>query len=149
MVVTLCFVCTWTLIIFACCRLWAIGKEGITRLKRLHQIPCSRCQFFTGDYRLKCTVYPIKALSEDAIDCLDYEPQSYADMIARKSSLHKKTFSLPNDNSQNIRRSTALGEFRRSYAASAQNSAFVLVVMKCAKSFCTANKSVRLSSLLF
>ena len=90
MVVTLCFVCTWTLIILGCCRLWVTCKEGITRLKRLHQIPCSSCQYFTGDYRLKCTVHPIKALSEDAIDCLDYESRSYGDMIAWKPQLHKK-----------------------------------------------------------
>ncbi|MEB3884716.1 hypothetical protein LKE08_14890 [Lyngbya sp. CCY1209] len=48
-------------------------KEGLDRLKKLHQIPCSRCAFFTGDYRLKCTIHPCKALSEEAIGCLDYE----------------------------------------------------------------------------
>lgn len=56
--------------------LWSIGQalmQGWANLQRLHQIPCSRCTFFTGDYRLKCTVYPDKALSEEAIDCLDYE----------------------------------------------------------------------------
>lgn len=55
----------------------AIGlavRDGYIRLRRLHQIPCSRCAFFTGDYRLKCTVHPCTALSEDAIDCIDYEP---------------------------------------------------------------------------
>lgn len=51
-------------------------QDGIIRLKRLHQVPCSRCAFFTGDYRLKCAVHPCKALSEAAIDCLDYEPAS-------------------------------------------------------------------------
>ncbi|MBW4579035.1 MAG: hypothetical protein KME42_05590 [Tildeniella nuda ZEHNDER 1965/U140] len=56
--------------------LWSIGKtlmRGQTTLQRLHQIPCYRCIFFTGDYRLKCTVHPHKALSEEAIGCLDYE----------------------------------------------------------------------------
>ena len=53
-------------------------RDGVARLKRLHQIPCSRCAFFTGDYRLKCTVHPCKALSESAIDCLDYEPTKVA-----------------------------------------------------------------------
>ncbi|WP_224409141.1 hypothetical protein [Oscillatoria salina] len=48
-------------------------RDGMMRLRRLHQIPCSKCAFFTGDYRLKCTVHPSKALSEEAIDCLDYE----------------------------------------------------------------------------
>lgn len=40
----------------------AIGlavRDGYIRLRRLHQIPCSRCAFFTGDYRLKCTVHPL------------------------------------------------------------------------------------------
>lgn len=57
--------------------LWSFGKtliRGQTTLQRLHQIPCHRCAFFTDDYRLKCTVHPYKALSEKAIDCLDYEP---------------------------------------------------------------------------
>lgn len=56
--------------------LWSIGKtfiRGQTTLQRLHRIPCHRCTFFTDDYRLKCTVHPHKALSEEAIDCLDYE----------------------------------------------------------------------------
>ncbi|WAL58777.1 hypothetical protein [Thermocoleostomius sinensis] len=58
---------------------WAIGtayQDGIQRLKQLHRIPCHRCLFFTGEYHLKCTVHPFKALTEDAIDCLDYEPTS-------------------------------------------------------------------------
>jgi len=52
--------------------------DGIAQLKRLHQIPCSRCAFFTGDYRLKCTAHPCKALSEQAIGCSDYEHVSSA-----------------------------------------------------------------------
>jgi hypothetical protein len=48
-------------------------REGIIHLKRLHSIPCSRCAYFTGDYRLKCTVHPIIALTEEALECGDYE----------------------------------------------------------------------------
>lgn len=54
--------------------LWIAVRDSTRHLKRLHQIPCNRCTFFTGDYRLKCTVRPLTALSEEAIDCLDYEP---------------------------------------------------------------------------
>lgn len=39
--------------------------------KRMHQIPCSNCRFFTNDYRLKCTVNPHIANTEQAIDCPD------------------------------------------------------------------------------
>jgi hypothetical protein len=53
--------------------LWKTSKKGWMYTSRLHKIPCSRCSFFTGDYNLKCTLHPYKALSEDAIDCLDYE----------------------------------------------------------------------------
>jgi hypothetical protein len=53
--------------------LWKTSKQGWIYTRRLHKIPCSRCSFFTGDYNLKCTLHPHKALSEEAIDCLDYE----------------------------------------------------------------------------
>ncbi|WP_413165687.1 hypothetical protein ACL6C3_04420 [Capilliphycus salinus ALCB114379] len=48
-------------------------RDGIHHLKRLHSIPCSRCAYFTGDYRLKCTVNPKMALTEEALGCRDYE----------------------------------------------------------------------------
>ncbi len=51
-------------------------KQGWNHLRQLHQVPCSRCAYFTGDYRLKCTVHPVHALTEDAIGCKDFEPAS-------------------------------------------------------------------------
>ena len=42
--------------------LWRISvalPEGVHQIKRLHQIPCSDCEFFTYDYRLKCTARPV------------------------------------------------------------------------------------------
>jgi hypothetical protein len=47
--------------------------RGIATLQRLHQIPCSRCRFFSSSPYLKCPVQPTIALSEQAIDCRDYE----------------------------------------------------------------------------
>jgi hypothetical protein len=38
--------------------LWSVSvawREGVHQIKRLHQIPCSDCAFFTYDYRLKYT----------------------------------------------------------------------------------------------
>ena len=72
----LCPILISILLIFFCLSIYLAMRDAITRIRRLHQIPCSRCAFFTGDYRLKCTVHPCKALSEEAIDCLDYEPTS-------------------------------------------------------------------------
>ncbi len=47
--------------------------DTVARAKEMHQIPCTKCRFFTGDYRLKCTVNPHVANTEQAIDCPDYQ----------------------------------------------------------------------------
>ncbi|MDJ0569802.1 MAG: hypothetical protein QNJ53_12235 [Pleurocapsa sp. MO_192.B19] len=68
----LCF-SVWILIsTFLFWRLIAIAKTAVDHLKRLHQVPCSNCAYFTGDYRLKCTVNPLDAMSETAIGCRDF-----------------------------------------------------------------------------
>ncbi len=68
----LCF-SVWTLVFtYLFWRFMAIAKQAIGHLKRLHQIPCNKCAYFTGDYRLKCTVNPIDATSENAIGCRDF-----------------------------------------------------------------------------
>lgn len=57
--------------------IWAICvafQDGMARLKRLHQIPCDRCAYFTGNTYLKCTVQPCRAFTEDALGCIDFEP---------------------------------------------------------------------------
>ncbi len=66
--------CVWLLALCLILSFWNTVQEGIRHLQRLHQIPCDRCQYFTGEYLLKCTVHPCKALSEAAIECLDFEP---------------------------------------------------------------------------
>jgi hypothetical protein len=69
----LCPLVIWLLLVGFFLSICLATHDGIQRLKRLHQIPCSRCAFYTGDYRLKCAVHPCKALSEEAIACVDYE----------------------------------------------------------------------------
>ncbi len=44
--------------------------------KRMHQIPCTKCRFFTNDHRLKCTAQPYIANTEEAIHCTDYQSRS-------------------------------------------------------------------------
>ncbi|MEM6612557.1 MAG: hypothetical protein AAF652_09940 [Cyanobacteria bacterium P01_C01_bin.72] len=68
----LCF-SVWTIIFTGLClRLIVVVKAAINHLKQLHQIPCDKCAYFTGDYRLKCTVNPMVAMSEKAIGCRDF-----------------------------------------------------------------------------
>lgn len=67
----------WTVILS-----WMISKmtkgmgRAIDRVKKMHQIPCTNCTYFTENYCLKCTIHPTKALSEDAIYCRDFEVNS-------------------------------------------------------------------------
>lgn len=49
-------------------------RDGVEYLKKLHRIPCDRCQYYTGPHYLKCPVHPMMALSEEAINCRDFAP---------------------------------------------------------------------------
>ncbi|MGK7915631.1 MAG: hypothetical protein AB4038_08795, partial [Prochloraceae cyanobacterium] len=71
--VAFCFCCAWSLVILFCWAVWQAWQDGIVQLKRMHQIPCSKCTFFTHNYYLKCTVNPLNALSEKALNCRDFE----------------------------------------------------------------------------
>lgn len=74
--VPICFVVAWTVTILAVLSLWTAVRDSVTTAKQMHQIPCSGCQFFTDNYRLKCTVRPSIANTEEAIHCLDYQPKT-------------------------------------------------------------------------
>lgn len=66
----------WLGLLLCVWRAYCTLKQGFSYVKRLHQIPCNRCIYFTGDYRLKCTVHPMFALTEEAIGCMDYASKS-------------------------------------------------------------------------
>ncbi len=68
------FVLAWGLLFLIISNVWRAVHDIVAQAKRMHQIPCSKCRFFTGDYHLKCTVHPDIALSETAINCSDYHP---------------------------------------------------------------------------
>ncbi len=63
----------------ACCVLglavWTLVSaifDAVSRAKQMHQVPCTKCRFFSRDYRLKCAIHPHTANTEQAIDCPDY-----------------------------------------------------------------------------
>jgi hypothetical protein len=74
--VPICFISAWTLLILFVWSLWSAARDGISTAKHMHKIPCANCQFFTDNYRLKCTVHPSIANTEDAIDCSDYQAKT-------------------------------------------------------------------------
>jgi hypothetical protein len=69
----LCPIAIWLVLLFFFTALFLAIAEAWVLLRKVHRIPCSRCVFCTGDYRLKCAVHPARAFSEDAIDCRDFE----------------------------------------------------------------------------
>jgi len=73
--VPFCATLAWLLVFLIALSVWGALRDGVRRSQELHRIPCARCQYFTGDYRLKCTVHPQRALTEWAIGCPDHRPQ--------------------------------------------------------------------------
>jgi hypothetical protein len=49
--------------------------------KPRHKVPCHRCQYFSSNPHLKCTVHPVTVLTEKAIDCADYRPNSETERV--------------------------------------------------------------------
>jgi hypothetical protein len=76
LIVPVCFFCAWGLTVLICWSLWTAARDSVTTAQQMHQIPCTNCQYFTNDYRLKCTVRPSVANTEEAINCLDYQPKT-------------------------------------------------------------------------
>ena len=73
----ICFGMAWTVVIALGSNLFRLFRDGQQRLDTLHKIPCAHCRYFTDDVHLKCTVNPTIALSEDAIDCSEFQPQGF------------------------------------------------------------------------
>ena len=73
LLIPICFFIAWMMIILVFVNLWTATRDTIKTAQQMHQIPCHNCQFFTNNYRLKCTVNPYIANTEEAIDCQDYQ----------------------------------------------------------------------------
>lgn len=66
--------------LFACLLLFFVAWSlispfiaAVAQAKQMHSIPCTKCRFFTNDYRLKCTIKPKIANTEEAVNCRDYQ----------------------------------------------------------------------------
>ncbi|MEG3894190.1 MULTISPECIES: hypothetical protein [unclassified Microcoleus] len=97
------FICCFCIVTVMVLFSWSVAvalREGVHQIRRLHQIPCSDCEFFTNDYRLKCTVRPCVACTEDAIGCTDFEPKTcFANSCQQHCSrLHKPYREIPTTN---------------------------------------------------
>lgn len=50
-------------------------NESNLNINNLNRVPCKNCQYFSGNFYLKCAVRPDDVLSKRATDCSDYTPQ--------------------------------------------------------------------------
>jgi hypothetical protein len=71
--VPVCFVAAWLLVILGVWSSFRAVQSIASQLTKMHTIPCSDCQFMTGNSCLKCTIHPSIALTEAAIGCPDYQ----------------------------------------------------------------------------
>jgi hypothetical protein len=72
----ICLIVAWSILFLGAWSVFAALRDGVENVKQLHRIPCADCQFFTNSYYLKCPVHPSMALSEEAINCRDYQAES-------------------------------------------------------------------------
>ena len=63
----------WAMVLVFVLAILLAVSDGIQRLRRLHQVPCFRCQYYTNSPYLKCPVRPLDAGSEAALRCTDYQ----------------------------------------------------------------------------
>ena len=76
LIIPICFFSAWALIILLGWSMWTAARDSLSTAQQMHQIPCTGCQYFTNDYHLKCTVRPSVANTEEAINCMDYQPKT-------------------------------------------------------------------------
>ncbi len=62
----------WSALAFGLVQVWRMFTVGTAQARRMHQIPCAGCQYFSGDYTLKCALHPSQAGTFDAIGCRDF-----------------------------------------------------------------------------
>jgi hypothetical protein len=71
--ILICSVLAWGIAFSICWTIVHQSQTGFIHVKRLHNVPCYNCKYFTNSCHLKCTVNPSVACSEAAIDCRDYQ----------------------------------------------------------------------------
>jgi hypothetical protein len=62
----------WSAVVLGFVQVWRMFTAGTAQARQMHRIPCANCQYFSGDYTLKCALHPSRAGTFEAIDCGDF-----------------------------------------------------------------------------
>jgi hypothetical protein len=87
--ILICLLLAWSISIGLFAAIVIYSVNGFKYVRQLHQIPCSKCQYFADSRYLKCTVNPDLACSEEAISCRDFNPKP---STHRQQQARQKTF---------------------------------------------------------
>lgn len=68
-------------------------KQRSSSFKLLFNVPCPCCRYFSNNQFLKCTLHPVTAMTEQAVDCRDYCPHRKEQRIGKESSASWLSFS--------------------------------------------------------
>lgn len=74
----ICAAVAWTITAMLILGIVAMVRQGVANVRKMHRIPCANCRYATDSYRLKCSVRPVEAFSEQAISCQDFAPNNFA-----------------------------------------------------------------------
>jgi hypothetical protein len=85
-------VLAWSITAMLVLSIVSMVRQGLANVRTMHRIPCANCRYATENYRLKCSVHPVEAFSEQAISCQDFEPQDFSsqDLSSQDFALSQK-----------------------------------------------------------
>jgi len=66
--------------IYACIE---VRKQHSSRLQPHHKVLCPRCHYFNGNPYLRCSLHPDTVMTEQAVGCADYVPNSTVKRIKK------------------------------------------------------------------
>lgn len=69
------FIMGWAVLFVMLSKVGRSARDEIfTSIKHLQRVPCRNCRFFGNNPYLKCAINPSIVLTEQALECSDYQP---------------------------------------------------------------------------
>ncbi|BAY17325.1 hypothetical protein NIES2109_13460 [Nostoc sp. HK-01] len=65
-----------------------LDNKMVFSVKRLHQVPCKNCRFYSNNHYLKCAVQPSIVLTDEAKNCSEFSAKQ--DKLSEKQFFHRR-----------------------------------------------------------